>query len=150
MIDYLQLIEPDNLRDPRQEQVARMARRLKTMARELKIPVLCLAQLNRQTEQQRGDHRPRLSHLRESGAIEQDADVVMFVHREEYYLSPEERQSEEKQHLRGLAEIFVAKQRNGPTGDVTLHWFQEFTRFKNAAQKAYSEFEQYAPGAEFS
>jgi replicative DNA helicase len=149
VIDYLQLIEPDNLRDPRQEQVARMARRLKTMARELKIPVLCLAQLNRQAEQQRGDHRPRLSHLRESGAIEQDADVVMFVHREEYYLTPEERQSEEKQHLKGQAEIIVAKQRNGPVGEVTLHWFQEFTRFKNAAQRAYTEFEQYAPGAEF-
>jgi replicative DNA helicase len=149
VIDYLQLIEPDNLRDPRQEQVARMARRLKTMARELKIPVLCLAQLNRQTEQQRGEHRPRLSHLRESGAIEQDADVVMFVHREEYYLSPEERQSEEKQHVKGQAEIIVAKQRNGPVGEVTLHWFQEFTRFKNAAHKAYSEFEQYAPGGEF-
>jgi replicative DNA helicase len=149
VIDYLQLIEPDNPKEPRQEQVARMARRLKTMARELKIPVLCLAQLNRQAEQQRGEHRPRLSHLRESGAIEQDADVVMFVHREEYYLTGEERQSEEKQHLKGQAEIIVAKQRNGPVGEVTLHWFQEFTRFKNAAQRAYSEFEQYAPGGEF-
>jgi replicative DNA helicase len=149
VIDYLQLIEPDNVKDPRQEQVARMARRLKTMARELKIPVLCLAQLNRQAEQQRGDHRPRLSHLRESGAIEQDADVVMFVHREEYYLTPEERQSEEKHHLKGQAEIIVAKQRNGPVGEVTLHWFQEFTRFKNAAQRAYTEFEQYAPGGDF-
>jgi replicative DNA helicase len=143
VIDYLQLIEPDNIRDPRQEQVARMARRLKTMARELKIPVLCLAQLNRQAEQQRGEHRPRLSHLRESGAIEQDADVVMFVHREEYFLTPDERNDPEKQHLKGRAEIIVAKQRNGPVGEVTLHWFQEFTRFKNAAQRPYEDFEQF-------
>jgi replicative DNA helicase len=149
IVDYLQLIQPDNSKEPRHEQVARMARRLKTLARELKIPVLCLAQLNRQTEQTRGEHRPRLSHLRESGAIEQDADVVMFVHREEYYLTGEERQSEEKQHLKGRAEIIVAKQRNGPVGEVILDWFQEFTRFNNGAQRAYSEFEQYAPGAEF-
>ncbi|HEX3727216.1 MAG TPA: replicative DNA helicase, partial [Pirellulales bacterium] len=82
VIDYLQLIEPDNPRDQRQEQVAKIARRLKGLARELKVPVLCLAQLNRQAEASR-DNKPRLSHLRESGAIEQDADVVMFIHREE-------------------------------------------------------------------
>jgi replicative DNA helicase len=84
VIDYLQLIQPDNGNDPRQEQVAKIARRLKGLARELKTPVLCLSQLNRQAEDSR-DHRPKLSHLRESGAIEQDADVVMFVHRESYY-----------------------------------------------------------------
>ena len=92
VIDYLQLIQPDDPRDPRQEQVAKMARRLKGLARELKIPVLCLAQLNRQVEQGKEGHRPRLSHLRESGAIEQDADVVMFIHREEYYCTREEAQ----------------------------------------------------------
>ena len=81
VIDYLQLIQPDDPRDPRQEQVAKMARRLKGLARELKIPVLCLAQLNRQADTE--GHRPRLSQLRESGAIEQDADVVMFIWREE-------------------------------------------------------------------
>ena len=84
VIDYLQLIEPDNSRDPRQEQVAKIARRLKFLAREQQVPVLCLSQLNRQAEEGK-DHRPRMSQLRESGAIEQDADVVMFVHREEYY-----------------------------------------------------------------
>ena len=89
VIDYLQLIAPDNSKDPRQEQVAKIARRLKGLSRELKVPVLCLAQLNRQAEESK-DHRPRLSHLRESGAIEQDADVVMFVHREEYFLREEE------------------------------------------------------------
>ena len=139
VIDYLQLIEPDNAKDPRQEQVAKIARRLKGLARELRVPILCLAQLNRQAEATK-DNRPRLSHLRESGAIEQDADVVMFVHREEYYHTKEEAR---EQNLVGQAELIVAKQRNGPTGEVKVHWFQDFTRFKNAAQKAYDEFEQF-------
>ncbi|NUQ63388.1 MAG: replicative DNA helicase [Pirellulales bacterium] len=139
VIDYLQLIEPDNPKDPRQEQVAKIARRLKGLARELKVPLLCLAQLNRQAEATK-DNRPRLSHLRESGAIEQDADVVMFVHREEYYHTREEAK---EQNIAGQAEIIVAKQRNGPTGEVKLHWFQDFTKFKNATQKAYDEFEQF-------
>jgi len=89
VVDYLQLIEPDNPRDPRQEQVARISRRLKGLARELSVPILCLAQLNRQVEATR-ESRPQLSHLRESGAIEQDADVVAFVHREEFYQNNEE------------------------------------------------------------
>jgi replicative DNA helicase len=126
VIDYLQLIEPDNPRDPRQEQVARIARRLKGMSRELDIPVLCLAQLNRQAEVSR-DNRPRLNHLRESGAIEQDADVVMFVHREEYYQTNDE----DRERVRGQAEIIIAKQRNGPIGDVKLLWQHDFTRFVN-------------------
>ncbi len=91
VIDYLQLIEPDNPSDPRQEQVAKIARRLKGTGSRIEVPVLCLAQVNRQAEDSR-EHRPRLSHLRESGAIEQDADVVMFVHREEYYRRGEERE----------------------------------------------------------
>jgi len=140
VIDYLQLIQPDDPRDPRQEQVAKMARRLKSMARELKIPVLCLAQLNRQMEQGREMHRPRLSHLRESGAIEQDADVVMFIHREEYYHTREE--AIEK-GICGQADVIIAKQRNGPTGDVKLAWFDKYTRFENLAQKPYEEFEGY-------
>jgi len=139
VIDYLQLIEPDNPRDPRQEQVARIARRLKMMSRELDIPVLCLAQLNRQAEASR-DNRPRLNHLRESGAIEQDADVVMFVHREEYYQSSEE----EKERVKGQAEIIVAKQRNGPTDDVKLLWQQDYTRFVNLEHRPYDEFEQFS------
>jgi replicative DNA helicase len=138
VIDYLQLIEPDNPRDPRQEQVARIARRLKMMARELEVPVLCLAQLNRQAEASR-DNRPRLNHLRESGAIEQDADVVMFVHREEYYLAS----AEEKEQVKGQAEIIVAKQRNGPTDDVKLLWQQDYTRFVNLEHRQFDEFEQF-------
>lgn len=136
VIDYLQLIEPDDPRDPRQEQVAKMARRLKGLARELEVPLLCLAQLNRQAEASK-ENKPRLSHLRESGAIEQDADVVMFVHREEYYRTAEERDS-----VAGLAEIIVAKQRNGPIGEVELIWRKEFTRFADPAPDHYSEFEQ--------
>ena len=138
VIDYLQLIEPDNSRDPRQEQVAKIARRLKGMARELEVPLLCLSQLNRQAEDSK-DHRPRLSHLRESGAIEQDADVVMFVHREEYY-----HRGEERAQYHGQAEIIVAKQRNGPVGDVKLTWESDFTRFQNRAPERHSEFDDYA------
>jgi len=139
VIDYLQLIEPDNPKDARQEQVARITRRLKGVARELNLPILCVAQLNRQVEQGKEIHRPRLSHLRESGAIEQDADVVMFVHREEYYCSPEEA---ERLGLKGIAEVIVAKQRNGPIGDVKLTWLQQFTRFENYHEPAYEEFQE--------
>lgn len=140
VIDYLQLIEPDNARDPRQEQVAKIARRLKGMARELAVPVLCLAQLNRQAEATK-DNRPRLSHLRESGAIEQDADVVMFVHREEYFHTAEEAMERE---LTGKADLIISKQRNGPTGDVKLTWRQEYTKFEDqAAQEPYNEFQEF-------
>ncbi len=138
VVDYLQLIEPDNSRDPRQEQVAKIARRLKGVARELEVPLLCLSQLNRQAEDSK-DHRPRLSHLRESGAIEQDADVVMFVHREEYY-----HRGDERAQYAGQAEIIVAKQRNGPVGDVQLTWEADFTRFSNRAAERHSEFDDYA------
>jgi replicative DNA helicase len=138
VIDYLQLIQPDSQNDPRQEQVAKIARRLKGLARELKAPILCLSQLNRQAEDSK-DHRPKLSHLRESGAIEQDADVVMFVHRESYFQKgqPEE---EVNQHE---ALIIIEKQRNGPTGDVELHWERDFTRFSNRAPERYSEFDDF-------
>ena len=138
VIDYLQLIDPDNPRDPRQEQVAKIARRLKGLARELEVPVLCLAQLNRQVEASR-DNKPQLSNLRESGAIEQDADVVMFVHREEYFQTSEE----DREQFRGQADLLIRKQRNGPTGDVKLAWIHDFTRFRSYSQKPYEEFEAY-------
>jgi replicative DNA helicase len=137
VIDYLQLIEPDNPKDPRQEQVARIARRLKGLAREMKVPVLCLAQLNRQAEDSK-DHIPRLSHLRESGAIEQDADVVMFVHREEYYHRGEDRDA-----YAGQAEIHIAKQRNGPVGQINLAWLKDFTRFEDRAPDRLQEFDDF-------
>jgi len=142
VIDYLQLLQPDDPRDPRQEQVAKMARRLKAVARELKIPILCLAQVNRQTEVTK-DNRPRLSNLRESGAIEQDADVVMFVHREEYYHTREEAQDA---GIAGQGEIIIAKQRNGPTGEIKVAWFDKYTRFENLAQEAHAEFSGYDDG----
>ncbi len=146
VIDYLQLIQPDDPRDPRQEQVAKMARRLKGLARELKTPVLCLAQLNRQAEMGKGrdGNRPRLSHLRESGAIEQDADVVMFVHREEYYYQT--REEAEDAGVAGQGEIIVAKQRNGPTGTVKLAWLGKYTRFENLSAEPHEDFADFGGG----
>jgi replicative DNA helicase len=138
IVDYLQLIDPDNPRDPRQEQVSKISRRLKGLARELQVPVLCLAQLNRQVESSHSN-KPQLSHLRESGAIEQDADVVMFVHRDEYYQTNEE----DRERVRGEADLLVRKQRNGPTGDVKLTWVHEHTRFRNFSHKPYAELESY-------
>lgn len=118
VIDYLQLIEPENRRDPRQEQVAQISRRLKFLARELEIPVAALAQVNRSSED-RQDHRPRLSDLRESGSIEQDADCVLMLHRPDRY--------EPGQH-EGIIEVIVAKNRNGPVGEITLAYSKQFMR----------------------
>src|SRR5436305_6819828 len=123
VIDYLQLIDPDDRRDSRQEQVAQISRRLKFLARELCIPVVALAQVNRGSED-RQDHKPRLSDLRESGAIEQDADTVMLLHRPERY--------EPGQH-EGLVEVIIGKQRNGPTGEVTIMYEKQYMRFSNFA-----------------
>ncbi|MDA7950726.1 MAG: replicative DNA helicase [Pirellulaceae bacterium] len=142
VIDYLQLIEPDDSKIPRQEQVSRMTRRLKGLARELEVPILCLAQLNRQSEAT-NDNIPKLSHLRESGAIEQDADVVMFVHREEYY-----HRGEEAKQYEGQAKIIIAKQRSGPIGDVELRWEKDHTRFLNASNRNYDDFEQFNEGSD--
>jgi len=147
VIDYLQLVEPDNSNDARQEQVAKIARRLKGLAREMRLPVLCLAQLNRQAEESKGNV-PRLSHLRESGAIEQDADVVMFIHREEYYHTHES--EEDRQQFEGKADLIVAKQRNGPTGKIDLTWKKEFTRFEDTSHRAYADSEAFTvPEPEF-
>ena len=103
----------------------------------MKVPVMCLAQLNRQTEAGK-DNIPRLSHLRESGAIEQDADVVMFVHRESYYQRGEGARISPNQ-----AQIIIAKQRNGPVGDVDLEWLRDFTRFQDPVPERLKEFDQY-------
>ncbi len=123
VIDYLQLIDPDNRKDSRQEQVATISRRLKILARELKIPVVALAQVNRSSED-RQDHRPRLADLRESGAIEQDADTVLLLHRPELH---------EPGQKEGIVEVIVGKQRNGPTGEVTLVYLKQYMRFENFA-----------------
>jgi replicative DNA helicase len=121
IIDYLQLIEPEDKNAPREQQIAGISRRLKFLAKELRVPVIALAQLNRGVEL-REDKRPRLADLRESGAIEQDADMVMFLHRPDAY-DPEDRPGE--------AEIIVAKHRSGPTGIVSLTWRKEYMRFEN-------------------
>lgn len=140
VVDYLQLIRPEDYRIPREQQVARIASRLKALARELDVPVLCLAQLNRQSESI-GGSRPRLSHLRESGAIEQDADVVLFIHREEMSAQTEL----EKERFRGQAELIVAKNRNGPTGTVKLAWRGKYTRFDSCPQDAWGDQKAAAP-----
>lgn len=136
VIDYISLITPDSTKEPRHEQVAAIARRLKGLARDLDVPVLCLAQLNRAAEQAK-DNRPKMSNLRESGAIEQDADVVMFIHREEYYMTKEEA---EDKGLRGQADLIVAKHRNGPVGDIKLLWKANCTLFMDVPQVS-SEYE---------
>ncbi|HEX3152565.1 MAG TPA: replicative DNA helicase [Gemmataceae bacterium] len=123
VIDYLQLIDPENRRDPRQEQVAQISRRLKHLARELEIPVMALAQVNRSSED-RTDHRPRLADLRESGSIEQDADTCMMLHRPGRFDGGQDD---------NIIEVIVAKQRNGPTGEVTLAWLKDYMRFENYA-----------------
>jgi replicative DNA helicase len=138
VVDYLQLIEPDNNQDQRQEQVAKIARRLKAMAREVNAPVLCLSQLNRQPEDSR-EHRPRLHHLRESGAIEQDADLVMFIHRPAYYLSGEAREEVE-----GVAQLLIEKHRNGPVGEIDLTWLPTYTRFANRAADYHADYDALA------
>ncbi len=127
-IDYLQLMYTSRRIESRQQEVADMSRALKALARELDIPVVVIAQLNRQPEGREG-HRPRMSDLRESGAIEQDADVVLLLHREDYY----KQDQEEPTHI---AEIIVAKQRNGPTGVVQLTWDPRSTRFRNLSRQA--------------
>ena len=122
IIDYLQLMTGSGRSDSRQQEISDISRALKQVARELNVPVIALSQLSRQVEQ-RPDHRPMLSDLRESGAIEQDADVVMFIYRDDYY----NKDSDNK----GIAEIIIAKQRNGPIGTVNLVWLPQYTKFAN-------------------
>ena len=132
IVDYLQLMRSHRRTENRQQEVAEISRGLKALAKELNVPVIALAQLSRQAEM-RADKKPQLADLRESGSIEQDADLVMFIHRPEYYKknpTPEEE---------GLAEIIIAKQRNGPTGTVNLAFIKDITRFENLARQRYEE-----------
>ncbi len=122
IIDYLQLMSGNGRTDSRQQEISEISRSLKALARELHVPVIALSQLSRAVEQ-RPDHRPMLSDLRESGAIEQDADVVMFIYRDDYYNKDTDRKN--------IAEIIIAKQRNGPIGTVNLVWLPQYTKFAN-------------------
>jgi len=130
LVDYLQLLTYTGRANSRQEQITEMSRGIKALARELDIPVICAAQLNRGPAD-RETHRPRISDLRESGSIEQDADLVMLLHCEDYY-----HQGEDSYTPTGITELLVAKQRNGPTGVCRLTFLRDFTRFETAAPDA--------------
>lgn len=130
MIDYLQLMSGSGRSESRQQEISDISRSLKALARELNVPVVALSQLSRAVEQ-RPDHRPMLSDLRESGAIEQDADVVMFLYRDDYYNHDTDK--------KGISEVIIAKQRNGPIGAIELAWLPEYTKFANLEHKRTDE-----------
>jgi replicative DNA helicase len=132
LVDYLQLMTGTNPTgkkgfENRTQEVSSISRGLKALAKEMQVPVVALSQLSRGSEQRTGDKKPLLSDLRESGSIEQDADVVAFIHREEYY-------DRDNEDVKGKAEIIIAKQRNGPTGSIDLAFLSDFTRFENLAR----------------
>jgi replicative DNA helicase len=130
IVDYLQLMQGPGDSENRQQEISYISRSLKALAKELDVPVVAISQLSRAPEQRGGEHRrPQLSDLRESGAIEQDADVVCFIYRQEFYDGPVDPKSNE--NIEGIAEVIVGKQRNGPTGTVKLHFKKEYTRFDN-------------------
>jgi replicative DNA helicase len=127
VIDYLQLMQGNRRTENRQQEISEISRSLKALAREIDVPVIALSQLSRAVEQ-RQEKKPLMSDLRESGSLEQDADLVMFIYRDEYY-KPEDTEK------KGIAEIIVAKQRNGPTGSVELGFLKEFTKFVNLERR---------------
>ncbi|MBE9502682.1 MAG: replicative DNA helicase [Proteobacteria bacterium] len=126
IVDYMQLMRGRDGSERREQEISEISRSLKALAKELHVPVIALSQLSRAVEQRGGDKRPILSDLRESGSIEQDADAVLFVFREEFY-------NRDDESLKGLAEIIIGKHRNGPTGVASLTWIGEYTRFENRA-----------------
>jgi replicative DNA helicase len=131
VVDYLQLMRSPEYAENRVQEVSDISRSLKGLARELDIPVIALSQLSRASEQRGGERRPILSDLRDSGAIEQDADVVLFIHRPEMY----QKEDSEGNSLEGTAEVIVGKHRNGPTGLVNLYFHKQFTRFDNRTER---------------
>jgi replicative DNA helicase len=131
VVDYLQLMKSPEYAENRVQEISDISRSLKGLARELNIPVIALSQLSRASEQRGGERRPILSDLRDSGAIEQDADIVLFIHRPEMY----QKEDSEGNSLEGLAEVIVGKHRNGPTGSVNLYFSKQFTRFDNRTER---------------
>jgi replicative DNA helicase len=123
IVDYLQLMRGRDRSENRTQEISEISRSLKGLAKELNVPLIAISQLSRAPEQRGSDRRPQLSDLRESGAIEQDADLVVFIYREEVYKATDEN--------RGIATIIIGKQRNGPIGTVNLAFLKEFTRFEN-------------------
>ena len=126
IVDYLQLLSSRGKVENRTQEISAFSRGLKLLAKDLEVPILALSQLSRAPETRPGDHRPMLSDLRESGSIEQDADVVAFLFREEVY-------KPDREDLHGMAELILAKQRNGPTGKIKLAFLSKFTKFENLA-----------------
>jgi len=140
VIDYLQLMQGSN-KESRQQEISSISRGLKSLAKELNVPIIALSQLSRALEQRGGDHRPLLSDLRESGAIEQDADIVMFIYRAAYYnIDPEYEINEQHIPKDEVAELIIRKQRNGPVGTLLLHWVKQYMRFGEFAYESTDEF----------
>jgi len=135
VVDYLQLMRSPEYAENRVQEISDISRSLKGLARELEIPVIALSQLSRASEQRGGERVPLLSDLRDSGAIEQDADLVLFIHRPEMYRDLREKAEQKGESLDGRADVILAKHRNGPTGQLDLHFHKQFTRFDNRTQR---------------
>ena len=134
IVDYMQLMDCDGKGENRQQEITKISRALKAIAKDHNVPVIALSQLSRQVEMRGGDHRPQLSDLRESGAIEQDADAVLFVYRAEYYMGDLDPEDPKRLAVKGITEVIISKQRTGPTGTVKLLFRKGLTRFENLAK----------------
>ncbi|MGQ0703928.1 MAG: replicative DNA helicase [Gemmatimonadales bacterium] len=135
IVDYLQLMRSPEYSENRVQEISDISRSLKALARELEVPVIALSQLSRASEQRGGDRTPLLSDLRDSGAIEQDADLVIFIHRAEMYKDLREKAEQKGESVEGIAEVHLAKHRNGPTGSLKLYFHRQFTRFDNFSDR---------------